>query len=167
MKIEGTITEQDYLGAWWLSMKPRLWIAVVGMVLVILVVAITLISILQRLVGHHPIFDEPFSMLFALAYLGIFFWFLRYLQRRNYRKQKMLSVSFRVSFDAESIRLVNEFVSSTLPWHIFHKWRENKYIFLLYESNAIYLIFPKRLFENSESINEFRRLTHEKIGKAN
>jgi hypothetical protein len=42
-------------------------------------------------------------------------------------------------------------------WKIFTKFRENKTLFLLYDAEGIFQIFPKRWFQNQKQMTDFRR----------
>jgi hypothetical protein len=49
-------------------------------------------------------------------------------------------------------------------WTDFLKWRENERLFLLYTSDAAFMMLPKRAFKDAEQVADFGSLVREKIG---
>jgi hypothetical protein len=51
-----------------------------------------------------------------------------------------------------------------LPWEIFHKWKADKQLILVYHSDALFHIFPRRAFPSTEEFQWFQALLRTKLG---
>ncbi len=74
---------------------------------------------------------------------------------RTYRTQKDLQRPFQLSWDAENVLTASANGNSTIPWKDFLKWREGKRLFLLYRSDRLFQLFPKRAFRDEAQTSEF------------
>jgi hypothetical protein len=83
--------------------------------------------------------------------------------RRIYRQQKNLQRPYQLSWDDANVRTASAEGSAATPWNDFLKWREGKYTFLLYRSDMLFQMFPKRAFHDQTQIDEFRRLAQQHI----
>lgn len=84
--------------------------------------------------------------------------------RRIFQQQKNLQRPYRVSWDAENVQTSSTSGSSKIPWADFLKWRESKQLFLLYRSDVLFQMYPKRYF-TPEQVNEFRSLAKRNIAE--
>ena len=77
--------------------------------------------------------------------------------RRVFRQQTSLHLPFRFSWSAEEILSENERGSSNTKWSEIIKWKENNRLFLLYISDVMFLIIPKRAFADQGELSRFRQ----------
>ncbi len=77
--------------------------------------------------------------------------------RIAYRQQKSLQRPFSFSWTESGFTTVRPPDSTSLmPWSDYRKWLEGKNLFLLYHSNRLYQLVPKRAFADEESVASFR-----------
>lgn len=112
-------------------------------------------------------FDEVAAGMIGGVLGGVIgYWILRTLifpwkARKIFDQQKSLHESGEFSWSEEGLSVKAETASSLTPWNNYSRWRENNDVFNLYHSDAIFQIFPKRLFSNVEEEMEFRMYLQE------
>lgn len=82
--------------------------------------------------------------------------YLPYRARRTYRQQKNLQRSHQFSWDDQAIFFHSEDYEGKIRWSDLLKAREDHSMLLLYQSDALFHLFPKRSFSSPEQFNEFR-----------
>ena len=82
---------------------------------------------------------------------------------RVFKQQKDLSYPFEIDLSDDGFEMRNEYGSSRVPWGDFAKWKEDANLLLLYRSDAVFQMLPKRLFQDNQEL-EF---VHEKLRQAN
>ena len=85
--------------------------------------------------------------------------------RRIVQQQKNLHRPFDLWWDADTIFTKSANGDARIPWSDYLKWRENGRLFLLYRSDVLFQMFPKRAFPAAQ-IDEFRALARAKIAPA-
>ena len=95
----------------------------------------------------------------------VFFVILPLNAKRIYRQQKWLQLPADIHVTGESYHVKSEFGEATLPWKGFHKWKENRHLFLVYQSDILFHMWPKRCFPSPEAADEFRAILQRQIGK--
>ncbi|MGD0866682.1 MAG: YcxB family protein [Rhizomicrobium sp.] len=98
-----------------------------------------------------------------VVYLLSRFVLLRRRTRRIFRQQKGLQRPFEMDWSGDSLKLTTETGNNSLPWSHLLKWREGKRLFLLYLSDVMFYIVPKRAFPDEAAIDEFREVLRSKI----
>jgi len=83
--------------------------------------------------------------------------------KRIFRQQKSLHRPYELSWTAEAITLASERGTSAIPWTDFHKYRETADQFLLFLSDANFLMVPKRAFSDISRLDAFRGVVTERI----
>ena len=68
-------------------------------------------------------------------------------------------------FDNEAVEVRAESYSSRIGWNNFIRVRELKEDFIFYQNEIVYFSIPKRSFENESTIDEFRHLIRDRMGK--
>lgn len=149
------ILAEDYLAAVRLNLRPRKARAIAGIVLLV-VVAIAIGLLLLRIAsGEAQWFDS--ILVAAVVWLVLWYWvFLPRQVRKLYSQQRSLQEPFEAAFDATGMRIDSERGNATLPWADVHKWRESKRIFLIYQSDALFHLLPKRCFGSEADQAELR-----------
>jgi hypothetical protein len=75
--------------------------------------------------------------------------------RRLFAQQKNLQRPLRFSWDEQGLAWVNESGSGRTAWSDYIKWRENERVFLLYLSDVMFQMLPKRAFADGERLRAF------------
>jgi hypothetical protein len=149
----GTLQLDDLVRAQRLHLRPRRAYARVGVVLLALggVTAIVLLVAPGEWHWGRLVMPACLAYLFASWYS-----LLPYLARRQYAQQKDLQreLSFHAAEDGLHAR--NELGQAIRPWSDIRKWKEDEHLFLLYITDSLYLMVPKRMFEQEAELAAFR-----------
>lgn len=101
----------------------------------------------------------------VLCLLVFFYGYLPFRWKKTYNQQKVFHQALQYEFAKESFVALSEFGNSRLPWNMFHKWKEGKRMFLIYQPNASFHIIPKRIFQKKEEEHTLRNILLELIGR--
>jgi hypothetical protein len=156
MKIKGQYQWTDSLNAELLHIQPSGFRRIVQYGAYSFV-ALAFVSLLYMTFIEDP--GIEFSYIFLLLFIMAFGFPIlnRYVlqpnrARKNFAQQKELSLPFEVEFTEAGLNFSNDLGNSTRPWTYFTKWKENEEIMLLYQSNALVTMIPKRLFADPQQI---------------
>lgn len=163
MELKGRVVVGDLLAAQWVHVRPRRSLAVVGMVLL----GLTVFVMAAQFIAHRPSLTDPGTWIMPgiLAYFAFtaFVWVPGRV-RRSYsqRKDFQHEISMVVTSAGIEARTVQGY--GVKPWSDFLKWKEGKSVFLLYLSDHMYQVVPKRFFAGRADIDAFRNVISESIG---
>ncbi len=156
MIIEGRVEWKEYLKALYLHMRPRPWLKVVGIVLLSLFV-LTYSYLVINITRSKATFSSSFAITVAFAYLILwFFVYLPYKAHKVYKQQKTLQALYKIEVVSDGLKYSSDIGNSHLTWDYFPKWKENKNLFLLYHSDVLFQMIPKRFFKTDNDISSFR-----------
>lgn len=142
MKTQIQLLWGDYLAASYLNLRPRPLFATLGALLLLLGVWAAARD-LSRAGGGR----DALIILAAFAYLGAsFFVYLPLKIRRIYRQQRSLQVASELDFGGQGITVTSEMGLARLAWDDFVKWKENRRLIVLYTSDVMMHIYPRRCF---------------------
>lgn len=163
IEISGKLSADDYVRAQYLHIRPRLAFKVVGALLIAAFVWTVWISFTG---GSSDLPSWPgFVVVAASIYLlAFFFIYIPWRSRRTYGQQKSLRRESRMKVSESGIQVENEVGQATVPWTDYAKWKENDRLFLLYLSDPVFHLVPKRFFSNVEDVSDFRQLLLTQIG---
>ena len=110
----------------------------------------------------------------ALNFMGIWFLFvvgilvgIRFLlpwrSRRIFKQQKGLQRPHTITWNDDCMTYESEQATARTPWTDFILWRENDVLFMLYFSEVMFRMIPKRAFLGDDSVTSFRELLRNKI----
>lgn len=162
MKLHCQITLEDYIKAQFLHLRPRPIIKWVSVLIVLTALALSI----QQLVlpPSGAITWTPFAILGGLAYFAIIYGVILPLRiKKIYRQQKSLQEPYESELTDKTYASVSVHGAATMPWNMFHKYKMNKDTILVYQSDAIYHIFPKRWF-TEEQFADFQEILHRHLG---
>lgn len=166
--IKGTYTADDLIAAQRLHLRPRPVLRVVGIVLL----ALACVAAVAMFVGPVAA-DTPsvvkWALLASIAYFPILFAVLiPYRARRSFRQRKDLQRETSFAASEDGIHLQGENMQGTKPWSDYLKWKEGKRTFLVYLSDNMFHVVPKRFFDPESEVAGFRALLEQKVprGKA-
>ena len=158
MKIKGQLQWTDYLNAQLLHMQPNGFIRVVRLVIYAFMALTFIILLFMALFGR---LDFDVVYIFPVLLLLVIFPLYRYVFLPNrikklFTQQKELSLPFEIEFTETGMSSSNEVGNSNRPWINFIKWKENKDLFMLYHSDVMFNMIPKRCFTDPQQIETVR-----------
>jgi hypothetical protein len=80
--------------------------------------------------------------------------------RRLFAQQKNLRRPTVFHWDDHGLSWTSVQSSGTTPWTDYLKWRENEHMFLLYHSDLMFQMLPKRAFRDAELLKSFATVVH-------
>jgi hypothetical protein len=145
-------------------MRPRKLLGTAGAILLLLAVAV-----LGIVVYRYFTTGEGLVLVLALAgslsYLALwFFAFLPCRLARTYRQQKLLQDELLVEISDTHLTTKSQHGQGALPWEVFHRWKMANDLVLVYQSDVLFHIFPRRAFSSSEEFQNFQTLLSSKLG---
>lgn len=84
----------------------------------------------------------PFVLVFAVIFIGN-----PTLARRTFRQQRSLHGEVGLTWTAERLEFDSEYGQFAMPWSHFTRFGEDKHTFVLFESDRLYRIIPKRVLD--------------------
>ena len=163
MELKGRIVVGDLLAAQWVHVRPRRSLAIAGILLLGLTAFVTVASF----VGHRQSLADPKAWILPgiLAYLAfVAFVWVPGKVRRSYSQRKDFQHEIRMMVTSAGIEARTEQGYSEKPWSDYLKWKEGKSVFLLYLSDQLFQIVPKRFFVARGDIDTFRGVIRQSIG---
>jgi hypothetical protein len=82
--------------------------------------------------------------------------------RRTFRQQRSLHGELRYQWTASALTINTEYASFDMPWGHFLRWSEGDKTFLLFESDRLYRVIPKRVLTQDQQDSLRRHLV--KVG---
>ena len=159
IKIQEDINAGDYRRALFLHLRPRPVFAVLG----ILIILVFLLDLVWMLCSPDRWERDTFGMIGFLLFLAVyFFWFLPWRVSKSFKQNQFLKHSSTCVIDVTGVHTTSELGNSDIPWDHFHKWKMGRNMILLYPTDTMYFIFPKRLF-SAESWDEFRAMVDSQL----
>lgn len=167
MSIHIQLTPRDYLAA---NLRVLRWPNLIMMLFGLGFVVFGASKILALFGGSADKLDGLFQTVIGLMILLLFvlnrFVVIPRRVRRIFRQQKNLQRPLEFGWDRETVWSSSEIGNTKRPWSDFTKWRELKGLFLLYHSDVMFQMIPKRSFPNPDAVDEFRQLLLEKLGRS-
>jgi len=163
MELRGRVAVEDLMAAQWVHVRPRRSLAVLG----ILLLALAIFVMATSFVGHRQSLTDPTAWILPgiLAYLAFtaFVWVPRKV-RRSYSQRKDLQHEITLNVTHTGVEARTDQGYSVKPWSDYLRWKEGKSVFLLYLSDHLFQIVPKRFFATREDIDAFRSVISQSIG---
>ncbi len=150
--IHGQLTEQDYLQAQQLHMQLMGWARLLPYATLGLWVVGFIFASIKTIQGN-PIFFISLvlpTMLILITPLTNLF-LLPPQAKRLFRQNKEVSAPLEIEFSEKGMKLTNSFGHSERVWSHFVKWKEDEQGFLLYHSEQMFNLIPKRFFDVPEA----------------
>lgn len=118
------------------------------------------LSVLGVFIILAPVFSDTSEKTLLSVGLGLLFLsspFLSFFQANwNYKSNKNLQEQIEYQINVDNLILKGENFNSTIRWEAIHKVKELKGWYLLYTSNVIAILIPKRYFNSAEEEEIFR-----------
>jgi hypothetical protein len=125
---------------------------------VIVASAIVVLAVVAWVADWYPVFGGAVGGLVGglLTYALIRFVYAPWKARRVFRQQKSLQRPFEVTWSDKGLTSRDANGEYTTPWPDYTKWKENSRVFLLYHSDVLFQMVPKRAFPDEATLSEFR-----------
>lgn len=154
------LRESDVVAAMWLHARPSgvpLYVMSAGLLLFLAAEAYVVWTYVQS--GYAPELSPwntaPYlGGLVALA--AAWALYLRWTARRSFRQSKLVRDAAELSWDDSRLTTRSESGHSAIAWSDYVKWKENDQLYLVYISDHLYHVVPKRAFGTPELEASFR-----------
>lgn len=83
--------------------------------------------------------------------------------RRIFAQQKSLHGEIDYQWDDDALTIKTERAQARMLWSDYIKWRENERLFVLYQSDIVFNLVPKRLFSDASQRDDFHRILATRI----
>jgi hypothetical protein len=163
---EGQLQVGDYLAAQRVHRHKRGLKRALGFAFMIWYVALIVASAIATAGDSRWGITLSILVAVGLVYLVQRFLLLPRRSRRIFGQQRNLQVPFRIEFSDVGVAARSETTISNHPWDHYLKWKEDPEYFLLYHSDVMFLILPKRFLDGSRASDELRELMVRKLGHA-
>jgi hypothetical protein len=111
-------------------------------------------------------YGAAFGLLAAgLYFAGYFALFLPWWWRRSYAQQKTLHVPFEFQISHDIFRMQGPFGNAELPWSVFRKWRSGKHMILVYQTDKLVNMIPRRMLSSGDA-EKLENLLLQRLGRA-
>ncbi len=167
MKLTGQLQWMDYFNAQLLHMKPK------GVLKIINYVSYALLGLVGILgfyllylfaIGEwHSSLASILFVIFIPTFFLVFWLLFRYVLLPNrikklFAQQKELHVPFEMEIAESNIVVSNAYGNAVRPWKDFLKWKENEELIMLYHSDILFTIIPKRFLADPQQLEFIKSL---------
>jgi YcxB-like protein len=152
--ITGVVSEQEYVEAHTLH-RRSIAVATNCVMVAILGVGVVLASFGVRPWGLILILGGIGGLLGEAAQARLY---LPGKVRKLYAQFKGIEAPITYRWGASTFEVKSERGGGTRNWTDLHKIKENDELFLLYSTDALFEVVPKKWFESTAQMSEFRRL---------
>ena len=165
MKFAGQLQWTDYLNSQLLHMKPNKTLRTINSVSFSVMGLASLwgfyILYLFAIGEWHSSLDSIlmiflFPAIFAIVIPLYRFVLLPKLTKKIFNQQKELQAPFEMEFTDTNLVVSNEFGNAIRPWKNFIKWKENEELIILYHSDVMFTIIPKRLLTDLQQLETIK-----------
>ncbi len=160
MKLKGQLQWTDHLNAQLLHMQPA---GRFGRIIPYIALVVTGLCLVGGVILSVVSDEFPIELMIP-GFIGVaVFAFYRYVLlpwrvKKIFFQQKEFGLPFEMEITDTGLIASNEIGNSNRPWTNFTKWKENKDLFLLYHSDVMFSMIPKRLLTDPEQVITLRTL---------
>jgi hypothetical protein len=166
------LSEDDLVAAarlhGWTAMSSKKIIA-----LLVLVLIVVMAVMYSTMTGSGPArpddiwFLVAFGVVIAPAiYVAVIYTVLPQSARRAYRQQKSLHETMHAKWSRSGVEWQAASGQSQTPWGHYAKWNEDSRLFLLYQSDQLYQLLPKRVLSEADANTIRDHLTEAKVSRS-
>lgn len=165
IKFGGELTADDYVAANNLHLRKRGWKRIAWIVFWVLLGVGALLSA-DIAIQEPDVGLPPLLLILFIAALQLFvrLFYVPRRVRRVYSQQRNLQLPFESVCTDTGIESSNATSTSRLPWSHLVRWKEGPTLFVVYQSDLLFNIVPKRCFSEPEQVDAFRGLLTERLG---
>ena len=163
--LQCKLTPEDYIQALRLHMQQP-WIkylafVVLGLYLAMFIHLIAIGSSLT-LIAERLIALLTFVLAFGIIYFVIQPW----NARRIFSQQKTLQVEYEAVISPDTLTTTTQNGHYEMPLADFHKYKVGKNLVLVYQSQVLFHMFPRRFFASDEDFNTFLSYLEARLPRA-
>jgi hypothetical protein len=166
MKISYRISREDYVDAQKLhrAKSPRAFVRALVLAGKVLTGIGLLTILVLAAVGRDPrVWSNLAPLVFLLAaWAFVMLLWVPFNWRRSYAKDPRLQQEIAADISEDGIHLESPVFDSKVKWGIFVRFLESDRVFVLYQTNRMFNLFPKAAFAPGEA-EEFRNLLRRKL----
>lgn len=110
---------------------------------------------------------SPFSVVPVFAgglFCGFFYWEIYRSARRQFKTSSALREARRYSFTEEGVESVSPAASAKFSWALLHRTLETPESFMLFPSDVVFIVIPKRILKSEERVEALRELIRKHLG---
>jgi hypothetical protein len=162
IRLSAQLTPEDYFQAQRLHQGLRI-LLILGACMLIALLVVTIRA-------HDPYWWQITIVIWVGWFLLFKFMQPRSLARRcrkTFAQQKALQVPYQMELTDNEYRAQSELGNSHIPWSSFYKWKANSLLVLVYQSDRIFHMFPRRFFASDDDYQDFQNVLLRKIGPPN
>lgn len=138
-----SVTEDDYVRAQYLHLRPNTTVALSALVL-------------AGLIAYGLYASPSWVGLVAAAYfLSWLFIFVPWRARRHYRSTPAMAEPFTLAVTDEGLRFERRSGSTTVPWNRLRRWRYNRSLVLLYLQRDAFFLVARHGFADDAAYVDF------------
>lgn len=163
MTIHCQLEPRDYVQSQFLHARPRLEFAVVGVFLV----AVGLLTCLYQWLapGDGSDWWVPCVILGSIGGVAVLYGLVMpWRARRIFRQQKSLHSPWECDLSEETCESRSAHGHARVPWTEFHRYKMGRDMVLVYHSDVLFSVFPRRWFTEAQ-FDEFLRILEHQLGK--
>ena len=159
---------EDYIKAQYLHIRPSPWLKYLGIALLSLWLVFLVASVFP-LGSSTSAFGAvthilSFGLIYALIIYITFRVILPWNVRRIFSQQKTLQVEYETVLSPEMFETTSENGTMRMRLSDFHKYKVGKDLILLYQSQALFHMFPRRFFASEEDFKTFLSYLEANLG---
>jgi hypothetical protein len=164
MRATGTFAAHDLVSASWVHLRPRKSLAILGLLLlasgIVLSVFVLVTGDMRQ--GGWEAWAVPAFILYVTLVFGIG---IPYKCRRSYRQRKDLQRPCMFTASEEGLQFSAEGITGMKKWSDYVKWKEGRHCFLLYMSDSLYQLLPKRFLQSETEVAAFREMLQRNVAR--
>jgi YcxB-like protein len=146
---------EDYIQAQYLHMRPSSWQKYLGIALLSLWLVAVVASAFQSVSLNNMLGIFLPTLFFSLIYILILLVVLPWNVRRIFSQQQTLRGEYETVISPEVIETTSKYGTTKIPLSDFHKYKVGKDLILLYQSQSLFHMFPRRFFVSEEDFKTF------------
>ncbi len=164
--LRGRITEKDYVRAQWLHLRPRPVLAALGIVIAAAAICLSAWQIYSWGTGELEAADAAKLPTIVSILAGYFAIIVPWRFRKSFRTARALHEPLEMEITDSGLFGYSQYGEARLPWKLFYRFKENHHVFLVYQSDALLHIIPKRLLEGPKAVEAVRGILKREIRPA-
>jgi hypothetical protein len=159
--LKGKFELADVKAAQSLHARPDRWVTWAGYGLLGLIALAFIAEIVFAAMGRLS-WTYVLYPAILLGFLVLYRFYLRpYQITRSYNQHKELSSPFEMQLTDEGYAITNSYGSGKIPWGDFAKWRADDQVILLYRTDNMFNMVPKRLLHSDTEAKYILEMLHQ------
>jgi YcxB-like protein len=162
--LQCKLEPEDYIKAQYLHMQPSPWLKYLGIALLSLCLVIVAASVPSSVSLATAISVFAPILLLGVIYGFMLLFIIPWNVRRIFAQQKTLHLEYQTVISPEMIESTSENGTMRMRLSDFHKYKVGKDLILLYHSQIVFHMFPRRFFASEEDFNTFLSYLEANLG---